>query len=75
MPTYILVLVNDQANARWLARKWGTDPAALTASCTYSPGTSQLFNKNPNDQIVACPCAKLTDPLGGQAAVIMVKLA
>ena len=75
MSTYILVLVNDQGNAKWLARKWGTDPAVLTASCTYSPGTSQLFTKNPNDKIVPCPCAKLTDPLGGQADVIMVKLA
>jgi hypothetical protein len=74
MSTYILVLANDTPLTRWLARKWGTDPVALTVQCTYDPATNRFFDKDPRDQILPCRCATLEDPMGNKPAVIMVKL-
>ena len=75
MPTYILVLANERTSHNWIARKWGIDPVVLTSNCNYNPAVNQLFNKDPRDLVVPCPCTNLIDPLGNLAPVIMVKLA
>ncbi|MDB5141080.1 MAG: hypothetical protein JWR12_2996 [Mucilaginibacter sp.] len=74
MPTFILVLQNDQNKSPWLARKWGADPAKLSPDCTFNSGVNQLFPKSFGDKVSPGPCAVLTDENGNRANAVMVQL-
>jgi|GEM_PF-3750662 len=74
MPTYIIVLKNNQNSKRWLAMRWGSDPNEWSSDCTYNSSNNKYFPKSQNDIISPGPCPMLTDEAGNQADAFMVQL-